>query len=61
MQEKEGYKTLESIMQELGIGQPKARQALRVLNIQPITFNRDKRIKYYRPEDIERIKEWLSN
>lgn len=61
MQEKEGYKTLESIMQELGIGQPKARQALRVLNIQPITFNRDKRIKYYRPEDIERIKEWLNN
>jgi hypothetical protein len=59
MPEKGGYKTLDLIMEELKIGQPKARQAIKVLNIQPTAFNRDKRIKYYSPEDIQRLKEWL--
>lgn len=59
MHELEGYKTLDLLMRELGIGLPKARAAIKALNIQPERFNRDKRVKYYSPEDIQRVKDWL--
>jgi hypothetical protein len=59
MPELNGYKTLDLVMKEVGIGEPKVRQAIAVLKIVPTTFNRDKRTKYYSPEDVQRIKDWL--
>lgn len=59
MPEVEGYKTLDLVRQELHVGQPKIRAALKALQVQPTRFNRDKRVKYYSPEDIQRTREWL--
>lgn len=61
MPEMNGYKTLDLVMKELGIGEPKARQAIAALGITPTVFNVDKRSKYYSQEDIERMREWLKN
>jgi hypothetical protein len=61
MAEIDGYKTLELVMKELGIGEPKARQAIAALNITPTTFNFDKRSKYYSRDDVARMREWLKN
>lgn len=59
MGEMNGYKTLDVVMAELGIGETKVRQAIIALGITPTTFNIDKRTKYYSPEDIQKIKDWL--
>jgi hypothetical protein len=59
MPETNGYKTLDLVMKELGIGEPKVRQAIAALGITPTTFNIDKRSKYYSREDVERIRDWL--
>jgi hypothetical protein len=59
MPEYNGYKTFDLVMQELKVGDYKLRQAIAALNIQPTTFNFDKRGKYYSLEDVQRIKEWL--
>lgn len=56
---KDGYKTIDVIMQELGATEYKVRDAIKNLHIEPTTFNIDRRIKYYSAEDIQRIKEWL--
>jgi hypothetical protein len=48
-------------MKELGIGEPKVRQAIAALNITPTIFIVDKRSKYYSREDVERMREWLKN
>jgi hypothetical protein len=61
MPEYENYKTLDLVMKELGIGEPKVRQAIAALGIVPTSFNIDKRSKYYSVEDVQRIKEWLRN
>lgn len=55
----DGYKTLDLVMKELGIGEPKVREAIRELDIHTTTFNADRRAKYYSPQDVERIKEWM--
>jgi hypothetical protein len=55
----DGFKTLDLVMKELGLGEPKVREAIRELGIQPTTFNADRRVKYYSPQDVERIKEWM--
>jgi hypothetical protein len=56
---KDGYKTIEVIMQELGATEYKVRDAIKNLGIEPTTFNADRRVKYYSVEDIKRIQEWL--
>lgn len=56
---KDGYKTLDLIVQELDATEYKVREAVRNLGIEPTTFNRDRRIKYYSAEEVERIKQWL--
>lgn len=61
MPEMDGYKTLDLVMKELGIGEPKVRQAIAALSITPTVFNVDKRSKYYSKEDIERMRDWLKN
>jgi hypothetical protein len=61
MAEFDGYKTLDLVMKELGIGEPKVRQAIAALGIVPTVFNVDKRTKYYSQQDIERMRDWLKN
>jgi len=57
--EMDGYKTLDLVMKELNIGEPKVREALKQLGIQPTTFNADRRVKYYSAEAVERIRIWM--
>jgi hypothetical protein len=59
MPTRDGYKTIDIIMQELGYTEFKIRDAIKNLGIQPVTFNADRRVKYYSDADIKRIKEWL--
>ena len=62
MSEINGYKTIDSIAEELNdlrVGEPKIRQAIRELKIEPTIFKVDLRARYYSPEDIKRIREWL--
>ena len=59
MPELNGYKTLDLVMKELGIGEPKVRAAIEALKIEPTTFMKDRRMKYYSAHDIERIRQWL--
>jgi hypothetical protein len=59
MPELNGYKTLDLVMKELGIGEPKVRAAIEALKIEPTTFMKDRRMKYYSADDIERIRQWL--
>jgi hypothetical protein len=62
MSEINGYKTIDSIAEELNdlrVGEPKIRQAIRELKIEPTIFKVDLRARYYSPDDIKRIREWL--
>ncbi len=59
MPERNGYKTLDLIASELGVGERKVRQAIEAMKIEPVTFRVDQRYRYYSPEDIERIKRWV--
>jgi hypothetical protein len=61
MPEIDGYKTLDLVMKELGIGEPKVREAIRELGIEPTTFKGDRRLKYYSREDVVRIREWMKS
>jgi len=61
MPEYNGYKTIDLVVQELGVGEFKVRQAIATLNITSTTFNFDKRGRYYSPEDVQRIKKWLES
>ena len=58
---RDGYKTIDVIIQELGFTEFKIRDAIKTLNIQPVTFNADRRVKYYSEADVKRIKEWLDS
>lgn len=58
---RDGYRTIDVIMQELGATEYKVRDAIKNLRIEPTTFNVDRRIKYYSTEDVQRIKEWLQS
>jgi hypothetical protein len=59
MPERDGYKTLDLIAQELGEGERKVRHAIEELKIEATTFRIDQRFKYYSQEDVKRIKSWL--
>jgi hypothetical protein len=59
MPEINGYKTLDLVIQELGVGERKVREAIEALNIEPTTFKIDRRVKYYSPEDVAQIRQWL--
>jgi len=59
MPERDGYKTLDLIAQDLGVSERKVRQAIDDLKIEPTTFKFDLRFKYYSPEDISRIRAWF--
>ena len=59
MPTKDGFKTLDIIVDELGVTEYKVRDAIKRLNIEPTTFNLDRREKYYGPDDVARIRDWL--
>jgi len=59
MPELNGYKTLDLVIQELGFGERKIREAIDGLKIEPTTFRYDRRVRYYSPDDVRRIKDWL--
>jgi hypothetical protein len=58
---RDGYKTIDVIIQELGFTEFKIRDAIKNLSIQPVTFNADRRVKFYSEDDVRRIKEWLDS
>jgi hypothetical protein len=59
MPERDGYKTIDLVIQEVNVPENRVRVAIAALDIQTRTFATDRRHRYYSPEDIERIKEWL--
>lgn len=59
MPERNGYKTIDLIAQELEVGERKVRQAIEALGIEPTVFRIDQRYRYYSPEDVKRIKDWI--
>ncbi len=59
MPERDGYKTLDLVAKELNISDDEARAFINVLNIQPRTFREDRRVRYYSPEDIAKLKELI--
>jgi hypothetical protein len=58
---KDGYKTIDVIMSELGATEEQVRALIALLKIQPIFFPDDRRRRYYSPEDVQRIKKAVSN
>lgn len=59
MAERNGYKTLDLVAQEIGVSERKVRQAIDALKIEPTIFNLDHRYRYYSPDDVKRISEWI--
>jgi len=60
MAERNGHKTLDAVAKELGITEDEARTLIRLLNIQSITFPEDRRVRFYSPGDIARLKEVIN-
>jgi hypothetical protein len=60
MPEKDGYKTLDVITEELAVPVQRIRLAIAALNIQTFSFATDRRHRYYSREDVQRIREWLA-
>ena len=56
-----GYKTPEQIAVDSAQTYNRIMTAIRELNIVPIIFPEDRRRRFYSPEDVERIKEWLKS
>ena len=60
MPQRDGYKTLDLVAQELGVSEDKVRTLIAVLNIQSRTFPDDRRPRYYSPEDVERLRQLIA-
>ena len=56
MPERDGYKTLEEIRQELKATEEEVRALISLLGIQPTFFPEDKRRRFYKVEDVERMR-----
>jgi hypothetical protein len=55
----EGFKTAEEIAVELRAPISRVQSAVKTLNIMQVTFPSDQRRRYYRPEDVEKIREYV--
>ncbi len=60
MPEKDGYKSIDLVIKEIGASEQRVRIAIAALNIQSYSFPTDRRHRFYSKEDIQRIKEWLA-
>ncbi len=56
-----GYKTVEQVAVELDAPISRVQAAINSLNIPSQSFAPDRRRRYYTPEDVAKIKEWVSN
>ncbi len=56
-----GYKTPEEIAVDFKVPVSRIQTAIRELNITPAIFPDDRRRRYYSPDDIRKIKEWIEN
>lgn len=56
-----GFKTLEEIAVELRVPLSRVQAAINALGIPQQSFPPDRRRRYYAPQDVEKIKEWVSN
>lgn len=56
-----GYKTMEQIAVELDVPIGRVQAAINALSIPTQSFPPDRRRRYYTPQDVERIKEWVSS
>jgi hypothetical protein len=56
-----GYKTIEEIAVELKIPLGRAQAAINALNIPQESFPPDRRRRYYSPESVAKIMDWLNN
>lgn len=59
MPEINGYKTIDVIAREMGVGERKIRKAIEELGIEATSFKIDLRQKYYSPSDVKRVRDWL--
>jgi hypothetical protein len=57
---KDGYKTIDVIMEELGATEEQVRALIALLKINPTFFPDDRRRRYYSPEDVSRMKKAVS-
>jgi hypothetical protein len=57
---KDGYKTIDVIMDELGATEEQVRALIALLKINPTFFPDDRRRRYYSPEDVSRMKKAVS-
>jgi hypothetical protein len=57
----DGYKTPEEIAVELKQTYNRIMTAIRELYMVPTIFPDDRRRRYYSPDDIRKIKEWIEN
>ena len=55
----QGYKTIEQIAVELNVPLGRVQAAINALGIPSQSFPPDKRRRYYAPQDVERITEWV--
>jgi hypothetical protein len=56
-----GFKTVEEIAVEMKVPLSRVQAAINALNIPQQSFPPDRRRRYYAPQDIAKIKEWLDN
>jgi len=56
MPERNGYKTIDVIMEEIGATEEQVRALIALLNMKPEFFPDDRRRRYYSPQDVDRIK-----
>lgn len=59
MPDEEGLLTLEELKDAVGASWDSVRVAIRVLRLEPVTSFADRRVKRYRPEWVQTIKEWI--
>ncbi|MGO8946768.1 MAG: hypothetical protein ACLQUY_03700 [Ktedonobacterales bacterium] len=57
---KDGYKTIDVIMEELGATEEQVRALIALLKITPTFFPDDRRRRYYSPDDVDRMKKAVS-
>lgn len=60
MPTKDGYKTIDVIMEELGATEEQVRALVALLKLTPTFFPDDRRRRYYSPEDVARMKKAIS-
>jgi hypothetical protein len=56
-----GFKTPEEIAVEFRVPVSRVQTAIKELNIVPSIFPDDRRRRYYSPDDIRKIKEWIDS